>query len=212
MFIYNVTTNIEESVHDEWLRWMKESHIPDVLATGKFLDAKMTKVLVEEELGGQTYSVQFTVADRETLQKYYDQDAARLREDANRLFAGKFVSFRTELQVVSEHSTKHLAATHFVFAYGTLLQREVQQAVFSRVLQGVPDTLTQYRMSDKKVADRYPNIVASALQTDSITGEVFLLSQEELLKADAYEGHAYERTEVSLVSGKKAWIYLSRSH
>ena len=92
MFIYNVTTNIEESVHDEWLRWMKEIHIPDVLATGKFLHAKMTKVLVEEELGGQTYSVQFTVTDRETLQKYYDQDASRLREDANRLFAGKFVS------------------------------------------------------------------------------------------------------------------------
>ena len=35
MYIYNVTTNIDESVHDEWLHWMKEIHIPDVLATGK---------------------------------------------------------------------------------------------------------------------------------------------------------------------------------
>jgi len=70
MYIYNVTTNIEESVHDEWLAWMNENHIPDVMATGKFLSAKMAKVLVEEDMGGITYSVQFTTVDKETLEKY----------------------------------------------------------------------------------------------------------------------------------------------
>lgn len=103
MYIYNVTTNIEESVHDQWLKWMQETHIPDVLATGKFLSAKLAKVLVEEEMGGYTYSVQFTTADKETLEKYYKEDADRLRQEASNLFAGKFVSFRTELQIVSEH-------------------------------------------------------------------------------------------------------------
>lgn len=103
MYIYNVTTNIEESVHHEWLTWMKEIHIPDVLATGKFLSAKMARVLVEEELGGTTYSVQFTTVDKETLERYYREDADRLRQDATQRFAGKFVSFRTELEIVSEH-------------------------------------------------------------------------------------------------------------
>lgn len=102
MYIYNVTTNIEESVHDAWLNWMKETHIPDVLATGKFLGAKMCKVLVEEEMGGITYSVQFTIADIETLQKYYAEDAARLREDALKRYPNKFVSFRTEMEIVDE--------------------------------------------------------------------------------------------------------------
>lgn len=103
MYIYNVTTNIEESVHNQWLKWMKETHIPDVLATGKFLNAKMCEVLVEEDMGGFTYSVQFTIADKSTLDCYYEEDAPRLREDASKLFAGKFVSFRTELKIVSEH-------------------------------------------------------------------------------------------------------------
>lgn len=103
MYIYNVTTNIDESVHDQWLQWMKEIHIPDVLATGKFLKAKMCKVLVDEDTGGVTYSVQFTTVDRETLESYYDQDASRLREDALSRFPNKFVSFRTELEIVSEH-------------------------------------------------------------------------------------------------------------
>ena len=55
MLIYNVTINIDDTVHDEWLLWMKDKHIPDMLATGKFSHAKMTKVLVEEDLGGTTY-------------------------------------------------------------------------------------------------------------------------------------------------------------
>lgn len=31
MIIYNVTVNIEHNVHDEWLKFMKDEHIPDVM-------------------------------------------------------------------------------------------------------------------------------------------------------------------------------------
>lgn len=103
MYIYNVTTNIQDAVHEQWLTWMNETHIPDMLATGKFLSAKMCEVLVEEDMGGTTYSVQFTTADKKTLELYYEEDAPRLRQDAMKLFANQFVSFRTELKVVSEH-------------------------------------------------------------------------------------------------------------
>lgn len=103
MYIYNVTTNIEESAHDEWLKWMREVHIPDVLATGKFLNAKLSQVMIEEEMGGLTYSVQYTTVDKETLEKYYNEDAQRLRDDAQRRFPNQFVSFSTELKIVSEH-------------------------------------------------------------------------------------------------------------
>ena len=103
MLIYNVTTNIDESVHDEWLLWMQETHVPEVLATRKFLNAKITKVLVEEDMGGITYSVQFTTLNRETLEKYYSEDATRLREDALKRFPNQSVSFRTELEIISEH-------------------------------------------------------------------------------------------------------------
>lgn len=102
MLIYNVTVNIDESVHEPWLDWMRDRHIPDMLATGKFSHAKMVRVLVEEDLGGITYSIQYTVQDRKTLEAYYREDAPRLREDAQRNFPNKFVAFRTELEVVSQ--------------------------------------------------------------------------------------------------------------
>ncbi|SHJ66756.1 DUF4286 family protein [Aquimarina spongiae] len=103
MYIYNVTINIDETVHNEWVDWMKNEHIPDMLATGKFTKALMTKVLVQEEMGGITYSVQYTTNSKETLQQYYNEDADRLRAESQR-FAGKFVAFRTELEIVSERN------------------------------------------------------------------------------------------------------------
>ena len=51
MIIYNVTINVDESIHDEWMNWMIENHIPKVLSTGKFFKALMTRVMVQEDLG-----------------------------------------------------------------------------------------------------------------------------------------------------------------
>ena len=60
MYIYNVTINIQEGIQEKWLEWMKNEHIPEMLATGKFTKALMSRVMVEEEMGGFTYSVQYT--------------------------------------------------------------------------------------------------------------------------------------------------------
>ena len=102
MIIYNVTINIDDSVHDEWLEWMKHKHIPDMLSTGKFSHAKMTKILVEEELGGTSYSIQYTCADKATLERYYSENAKDMRADGEKRFANKFVAFRTELEVITQ--------------------------------------------------------------------------------------------------------------
>jgi phosphoribosylamine-glycine ligase len=104
MIIYNVTINIHESVHDKWMKWMQEKHISDMLATGKFTSARMVKVLIDEEMGGITYSIQYHTDSQETLQEYYNNDAPRLREEATTLFGDKMLAFRTELEVISEHS------------------------------------------------------------------------------------------------------------
>ncbi|WP_430614835.1 DUF4286 family protein [Flavobacterium sp. JP2137] len=103
MIVYNLTINIHESVHDQWLHWMQTQHITDTLATGKFDSARMVKVLVEEEMGGVTYSVQFTTQDRETLNRFYLEDAARLEQQALRLYGDKMLTFKTELEIISEH-------------------------------------------------------------------------------------------------------------
>ena len=103
MIIYNVTINIHESVQEQWLKWMQYKHIPEILATKKFSGARLVKVLVEEEMGGVTYSVQYTTDSRDTLEKYYLEDAPRFRAEGVELFGDKMLAFRTELEVISEH-------------------------------------------------------------------------------------------------------------
>ena len=102
MIIYNVTANIDESIHEQWLKWIKE-HIPQVLATGKFEKATLTQVLVEEDMGGLTYSIQYKSYSREALDAFYKEDAPKFRQEAQKLFADKMLAFRTELKVIDEY-------------------------------------------------------------------------------------------------------------
>lgn len=104
MIIYNVTSNIEESIHNEWLTWMKSEHIPQVLATGKFEKALLTRVLVEEDMGGITYAVQYQTLSMAILNTYYNEDAPKLRADVYKKFGEKVLSFRTELEIIDEFS------------------------------------------------------------------------------------------------------------
>ena len=102
MIIYNVTINVDETIHSQWMKWMTEKHIPEMLKTGKFTRALMSQVMVQEDMGGITYSVQYSCQSRELLEEYYRQDAEELRQEGFELFGNKFGAFRTELQVVNE--------------------------------------------------------------------------------------------------------------
>ncbi len=102
MYIYNVTINVDESIHDQWINWMQDIHIPEVLATGKFMKALMSEVLVKEDLGGITYSIQYTCSSKELLLSYYQEDAPVLSERIHKKFGNKFGVFRTEMKIVKE--------------------------------------------------------------------------------------------------------------
>ncbi len=103
MIIYNVTINIDESVHDQWLNWMQTKHIQDVLNTGCFTSARLVKVLVDEDMGGVTYSAQYFAPSREALEDYKENHAPNLKDEGMALFADKMLTFRTDLEIISEH-------------------------------------------------------------------------------------------------------------
>lgn len=100
---------------------------------------------------------------------------------------------------------------HYLFAYGTLNEADVQQYVFQRVLKGSPDTLHGYLIAARKMYGRYLVLEASGDPSDEIEGVAYPLSQDELLKADIYEGPEYTRIQVLLKSGTTAWVYVEKS-
>ena len=103
MYIYNVTTNIEETSHDTWVKWMKEIHIPDVMNTGLFIDNKICRIHAEEE-GGKSYSIQYLAKSWDDYNQYQDIFAPKLQQEHTLKYSGKFAAFRTILEVV-HHQT-----------------------------------------------------------------------------------------------------------
>ena len=101
MIIYNVTVNIEDDVHTDWIAWMKEIHIPEVMNTGYFLENKIAKVITtQEDETGHTYAIQYTCNSMNDLDEYQKKCAPKLQEEHTARYSGKFVAFRTLLEIV----------------------------------------------------------------------------------------------------------------
>ena len=100
MLIYNVTVGIDKAVEQEWLIWMKEIHIPDVMATQMFVGYKMYKVLTSEDDGTISYAIQYSAQSLDDVDLYLEKFAPALREDVNKKFGEHQASFRTLLQEV----------------------------------------------------------------------------------------------------------------
>ena len=102
MVLYNVTISIDVSCEREWLDWMREVHIPDVIKTGFFKEAKICRLIGGEEEGGKTYAVMYTSYTKEGLEDYKKNHAPKLQLEHNAKFLGKFAAFRSELRVLQE--------------------------------------------------------------------------------------------------------------
>ncbi|MBN4051384.1 DUF4286 family protein [bacterium AH-315-M05] len=101
MIIYNVKVSIDDDVHDEWLKWMKEVHIPDVMKTGMFTDHKICRVLTDDPpAGGQSYSIQYVCKNMDNYNRYREEFAPGLQEEHAKRYKGKFEASRTLLEVV----------------------------------------------------------------------------------------------------------------
>lgn len=103
MVIYSVTCNIDARIQVPWLEWIR-NHIPKVLGTGHFMDARLTRVLVDEADGAVTYSIQYKAHSREALEAYYENEAEELRKEGHEMFGDKVIAFRTELEVIDEYT------------------------------------------------------------------------------------------------------------
>jgi hypothetical protein len=101
MILYNVTVNVEAAICDEWVAWMREIHIPDVMKTGLFKEHKFLRLLNEEEENtGTTFAVQYFCETMQDYNKYQSEFAKNLQFEHSRRYKGKFVAFRTILEEV----------------------------------------------------------------------------------------------------------------
>jgi hypothetical protein len=101
MILYNVTVSIDPSVSEEWLSWMRTIHIPEVMATGCFVESRLSRVQGEEE-GGVTFAITYLSPNQALLDEYQSKHAPLLQKSHSEKYIGKFAAFRTFLHVIEE--------------------------------------------------------------------------------------------------------------
>ena len=101
MIIYNVTVSVEESIKADWLTWMQDVHIPEVMATGIFSKSQINRVMVQGD-SGDTYAIAYTCESMKDLHKYQVKFAPELQKKHVARYGEKAVAFRTLMEVVQE--------------------------------------------------------------------------------------------------------------
>lgn len=101
MILYNVTVNIDSDVEQDWIQWMKEIHIPEVMQTGFFTENKMLKMLSEsEDETGGTYAIQYMADNLGRLEAYLETAAPKLQKQSIIRYGTKMAAFRSVLEEV----------------------------------------------------------------------------------------------------------------
>ncbi len=105
--VYNVTVKIIDEILIDWVQWMTEVHIPDVMNTECFDSYQMTKILHDDGDGGHSYAIQYVSPNKEAFEKYQLEYAKKLQEEHATRYQGKYVAFRTLMEIVSASIPVH---------------------------------------------------------------------------------------------------------
>lgn len=101
MIIYNVTVKVSPARAEEWVLWMKEEHIPELLATGLFVESRLSRLLEQDESEGITYSAQYFCRNLNDYRSYIEQFAPLMREKGLKRFGDQMIAFRSVMEEIA---------------------------------------------------------------------------------------------------------------
>lgn len=101
MIVYNVTIKITNAIHNEWLQWLKEEHIPEVLQTVCFTHATVLRLLEIDDAEGPTFTVQYFAESKRLYNNYIENYAPIMRQKNFDKWGDQFIAFRSVMQVVN---------------------------------------------------------------------------------------------------------------
>jgi Domain of unknown function (DUF4286) len=101
MIVYNETLIVEADIYHEWLEYMKQIHIPAVMATGYFNSYKILNV-IDSPNEGVTTCIQYNTDSEEKFAQFYNQHLHSLHTTHNQQFENKFVLYNTLMETIGE--------------------------------------------------------------------------------------------------------------
>ncbi len=98
MIIYNVTVSVNSNRVEEWIEWMKDKHIPEMMQTELFAGYEFHKLLEQDETEGLTFVIQYQLNNKEDYDLYIERHAPIMRDKTSKKFASDVIAFRTLME------------------------------------------------------------------------------------------------------------------
>jgi hypothetical protein len=98
MFIVNVTFNASDEIFMKWKKFMLSYFIPQSMKEGGFSEYQLFKILLDEETGGQTYSIQFSSENPIKIDNYLKKIFPEFQEEMIQSFGQNVVAFATPIK------------------------------------------------------------------------------------------------------------------
>ena len=99
--IYSVSVSLGVEDADEWLSWMRDTHLQRVMATDCFTGYRLHKLIAPaEDITLVTFNVQYQCADREAYDRYQREHAPRLQAESKEAFGERAHAFRSLLDLL----------------------------------------------------------------------------------------------------------------
>ena len=97
MICYNVFLELDPSLNEaEWIDYMIQEHIPEVMKSGCFNSSQMMKVTDSD----RQWHIQYVLDGMDNMQTYQHSFADQLKKEVVERYPNKFTASRTITQII----------------------------------------------------------------------------------------------------------------
>lgn len=97
MIIYNTTYQIDPSVLDEALVWIRSELIPSIVNSKHLKNPRLVRVMTDDK-SNHSYSLQFEVESIEMLNDWYRAHGASIYSNLTKKYGNNLIGFTTLLE------------------------------------------------------------------------------------------------------------------
>ena len=102
MIIYKVIIHIEKEIEKDWLSWMKQEHIPEIMSLNIFMKSKIFQVLNPKKRDLKSYCIEYHCTSINDYNKYKKNYAKVIQKKHSEKYKGLFNAERLIISLKHE--------------------------------------------------------------------------------------------------------------
>lgn len=91
---------VNDGIADEWLKWMLDIHLPEILGTGCFTRHQVLRLADTGNLEGPTFAFQYYAESKADYNRYMELYRPGLSQQQIKVWGDQFIAFSTLMEVI----------------------------------------------------------------------------------------------------------------